>query len=189
MPDSWQTCIGLAIFTWYPAQLLTLLPLVPHICVSESVQHCFRKWLVAYSAPSHYLNQCWVIGNWTPRNKLQWIFNQNIKLFRRINGSENIVFEMADILSRGDELIYIMIVQHCLFTPLVWCVVQLASIVASLIYMYHTVHSANTSWNQLSHPPWKIWPPFRRRHFQMHFREWKVVILIKMSLQFFLRFQ
>ena len=24
-----------------------------------------RLWLVAYSAPSHYLNQCWVIVNWT----------------------------------------------------------------------------------------------------------------------------
>ena len=22
--------------------------------------------------PSYYLNQCWVIVNWTPRNKLQW---------------------------------------------------------------------------------------------------------------------
>ena len=31
--------------------------------------------------PSHFLNQCWVIVNWAPRNKLQWNFNQNIKLF------------------------------------------------------------------------------------------------------------
>ena len=30
-------------------------------------------------APSHYLNQCWVIVNWTIRNKLQWNFNQNTK--------------------------------------------------------------------------------------------------------------
>ena len=32
----------------------------------------FRQWLVAYSAPSHYLNQCWVIVNRTLRNQLQW---------------------------------------------------------------------------------------------------------------------
>ena len=32
------------------------LPLVPHICVIESGQHWFRKWLVTYSASSHYLN-------------------------------------------------------------------------------------------------------------------------------------
>ena len=33
----------------------------------------------AYSASSQYLNQCWVIVNWTLRNKLQWKFNQNTK--------------------------------------------------------------------------------------------------------------
>ena len=51
-------------------------PLVPHICVSESGQHWFRYWLVTYSAPSHYLDQCWVVDNWTLRNKFQWDFNQ-----------------------------------------------------------------------------------------------------------------
>ena len=56
--------------------------------------------LVAYSAPSHYLNQCWLIVNWTLRNKLQWIFNQNIKISVHENASENIVCEMAAILSR-----------------------------------------------------------------------------------------
>ena len=74
--------------------------LVLHIYVSESGHHWLRKWLVAYSAPSHYLNQWWVIVNWTLRNKLQWNFNQNIKLFIYENASENIVYEMAAILSR-----------------------------------------------------------------------------------------
>ena len=50
------------------AMVLTHLPLVLHACVSESTQHWFRQWLVTYSAPSNYLNQCWVIVNW---NKLQ----------------------------------------------------------------------------------------------------------------------
>ena len=27
--------------------------------------HWFRQWLVAWSAPSHYLHQCWNIVNWT----------------------------------------------------------------------------------------------------------------------------
>ena len=45
--------------------------LLSHTCVSESGWH----WL-AYSAPSHYQNQCWVIVNWTIRNKLQWNFSQ-----------------------------------------------------------------------------------------------------------------
>ena len=58
---------------------LTHLPLVPHICISELGPHWFRWWLVAYSVPGHYLNQCWVIVNWTLvlGNKLQWNFNQS----------------------------------------------------------------------------------------------------------------
>ena len=44
---------------------------------------------------------CWVIVNWTLRNKLQWNFNQNTKLFIHGNAYENIVCEMAAILSRG----------------------------------------------------------------------------------------
>ena len=46
---------------------------VTHICVSD---HWFRWCLVAWSAPSHYLNQCYNIFNWTLRNKLQWYFNR-----------------------------------------------------------------------------------------------------------------
>ena len=72
-----------------------------HICVSEWGQHWFREWLAIYSAPSHYLNQCWVMVNWTLSNKLQWKFNQNTKLFIHKNASENIVCEMATILPRG----------------------------------------------------------------------------------------
>ena len=52
--------------------ILNHIPLVPHICVSESGQYWLRWWLVAYSAPSHHKNQCWVIVNWTLRNKFQW---------------------------------------------------------------------------------------------------------------------
>ena len=52
-----------------------------HICVTELGQHWFRLWLGTYSVPSHNLNQCWVIVNWALRNKLQWNFNQNTKLF------------------------------------------------------------------------------------------------------------
>ena len=73
-------------------------PLVPHLCASESGQHGFRWWLVAYSAPSHYINQCWIIINWIHMNKLQWNFNQSTKLFIHENA-----FEMVAILSRGDE--------------------------------------------------------------------------------------
>ena len=76
------------------------LPLVPHTCVSESGQHWFRSWLVAYLVPCHYLNQCHVIVSWNLRNKLQWNSNQNTKLFIHKNAFENTVCEMAAILSR-----------------------------------------------------------------------------------------
>ena len=41
---------------------------------------CVYKWLyqasdqimVTWSAPSHYLNQCWYTVNWTPRNNGKW---------------------------------------------------------------------------------------------------------------------
>ena len=50
--------------------------------------------------PSHYLNDCWVIVNWTLRNNLQWNFDQNTKLSIHENASENIVCEMAAVLSK-----------------------------------------------------------------------------------------
>ena len=82
-------------------ELITHLTLLPHISVSELGQRWFRWWLVVYSAPSPYLNQCWVIVNWTRRNKLQWNFNQNTNVFIQENASENIVCGMAAILPKG----------------------------------------------------------------------------------------
>ena len=54
-------------------------------------------------APSHYLNQCWNIVNWTLRNKLLWNFNRNSNIFIQQNALENVVCEMASILS-GPQL-------------------------------------------------------------------------------------
>ena len=52
----------------------------------ESSQHYFGQWVVAYSA--HYLNQYWVIVNWTPGNKLRWHFIRNTTRFIHKNASE-----------------------------------------------------------------------------------------------------
>ena len=54
-----------------PALAILNVLLVPHIYVSGLDQHWFRYWLVACSAPSHYLKQCCLIFNETLRNKLQ----------------------------------------------------------------------------------------------------------------------
>ena len=53
----------------------------------------------ACSAPSHYLTQCWNIVNWNLRNKLQQNFNRNWNIFIKKNAFENVVHEMAAILS------------------------------------------------------------------------------------------
>ena len=66
----------------------------------QSSHHWFRKWLVAWSAPSHYLNQWWNIVDWNLTNKLQWNFNRNSNIFIQYNALENIVCEMPAILSR-----------------------------------------------------------------------------------------
>ena len=36
-----------------------------HICVSKLYHHLLRYWLVAYLVPSHYMNKCCCILNWT----------------------------------------------------------------------------------------------------------------------------
>ena len=59
--------------------------------------------LVQIIAPSHYLNQGWVIVIWTLRNKHRWNINQNTNISIHKNASEIIVCEMSSILSRGDE--------------------------------------------------------------------------------------
>ena len=65
------------------------------IYVSVNKHHWFRLWLVAWSVPSHYLNQCWNVVNWTLRNKLQWHFDWNSYIFIQENAFENVVWKMA----------------------------------------------------------------------------------------------
>ena len=54
--------------------------------------------LVAWTVPSHYLNQRWHKVNRTLVDKRQWNFNRNSNIFH--NAIENIVWKMAAILSQ-----------------------------------------------------------------------------------------
>ena len=56
--------------------------------------------LGAWSAPSLYLNQCWNIVDWTIGSILQWNHNRNLCIYIQENAFENVVWEMAAILSR-----------------------------------------------------------------------------------------
>ena len=49
-------------------------------------------------------NQCCVIVIWTLMDKSQWNLNQSTKPFNHEKAPENIVCDMAAILSKGDEL-------------------------------------------------------------------------------------
>ena len=60
--------------------------------------------MVAWSAPSHYLNQCWNIVNWTLRNKLQWDLNRNSYIFINENAFQNVVWKLAVISSRPQRV-------------------------------------------------------------------------------------
>ena len=73
---------------------------VMHIWVGNTGHHMFRWWLVACSAPSHYLNQCWNMVNRTTGNNIQWNSNGNQYIFIQENAFENVVCKMAAISSR-----------------------------------------------------------------------------------------
>ena len=68
---------------------------VTHICVSKLTIIGSDNGLV----PCHYLNHYWNIVNWALKNKLQWNFNRNSDIFIQENALENVVWEMASILS------------------------------------------------------------------------------------------
>ena len=57
---------------------------------STNHQWC-RKWLGAWLAPSHYLNQCCNIVNSNFRNKFQWNRKRNSYIFIHENVFENVV--------------------------------------------------------------------------------------------------
>ena len=73
--------------TMCPA-MLTHWERVTHICVSKLniIGLDMMKW--------------WNIVNWTLRNKFQWNFNRNSNIFIQENALENVICEMASILSR-----------------------------------------------------------------------------------------
>ena len=77
----------------------------------------FRQWLVAWTAPSHYLNQCWNIVNWTLRNKLQWNLNRNKYIFIQQNAFENVVWKLLAILSRPQ---CVHVLAPCMNQPSQW---------------------------------------------------------------------
>ena len=55
--------------------------------------------MACHLSPSHYLNRCWCIINWTLKNIIQWNFNKNTMIFVQENEMENILCKILAILS------------------------------------------------------------------------------------------
>ena len=53
--------------------------------------------------PSHYLNQCWLIVNWTPGNKFQWKSNWNSIIVIQGNAFEIVVCLNGSRFVQGDK--------------------------------------------------------------------------------------
>ena len=66
--------------------------------VNKLGHHWSRQWLVACSAPSHYLNQCWIIVNWTYFSEI-WIEILSFS-FKKMQLKKSSA-KMVAILSRG----------------------------------------------------------------------------------------
>ena len=62
--------------------------------VTKLGQYCFWKWLVVASAPSHCLNQCWLV-NYTTRIIFECNFTWETKFCIHENALECIVCKMA----------------------------------------------------------------------------------------------
>ena len=77
--------IGLKYIYKYKSEIWNQRGRVIHICVTGLDCHCFRKWLVTGSGPSHYLNQCCNIVKCTIWCKLNSSFIRNSNIFIQEN--------------------------------------------------------------------------------------------------------
>ena len=71
---------------WFPnththIYFLTHWGRVMHICIIKLNHHWFRYWLIAWPAPSHYLNQSWNIVNWDPGEQISLKFSSKYNNF------------------------------------------------------------------------------------------------------------
>ena len=91
---------------------------------------------VACSAPSHYLNQCWLIIIWTLRNNRQWNSNRNTKLFIHENAFEYITSAKWWPFCPGrDELIWENI--PCYNGTILWLIYGIVKFTKNICVSYH----------------------------------------------------
>ena len=90
--------LPLMVLCWHNYPIISHWGRVTHICIDKlTIIGSDNGLSPTWTAPSHYLNQCWNIVNWTLGNKIQLNFNWNSNIFIQENAYENVVCEMASI--------------------------------------------------------------------------------------------
>ena len=132
--------------------------------------------VVASSAPSHYMNQYWLVVNLTTGNKLLGNSNRNKKIFIHENAFENVVCGMASILSRPQCVKRIGSIKRARQLPLVWILVVLLKHKMHYIALYTFIrrwHSKycplfNEDKNTRPHVGYNWWKSNISQHFFHH---------------------
>ena len=74
------------ILLWDISAWLTHWARVTHVVGISKLGHFwFREWLVAWSAPSHFLIQCWNIINWTLGNFNEIVIENYLFSFKKMH--------------------------------------------------------------------------------------------------------
>ena len=120
-------------------ELLTHWSWMTHICVSKLTIIGSDNGLPPGRRQAIIWNQWWNIVNWTLMNKLQWNFKRNSYIFIQEKTFENVVCEMAAILSR----------HHCVKIYIVGQLVRPERILEGFAVLWEQlVCSVCFSWNK-----------------------------------------
>ena len=84
--------------------------------------HWFRQWLVAWSAPNHYLNQRYNFDNSNLSSKRQWNIKRTACIFIKGNAFENVVWEMAAICVGHTVLNSVRYIALPVFNRMYYCI-------------------------------------------------------------------
>ena len=88
---SLQKC-GVLLFSFW--QALTHRGRMTHVCINKLSHHCFKKWFVAFSAPSYHFKVIRPIFRLNPSEKVQWNLNWNTWQSIKWNTFENVASKM-----------------------------------------------------------------------------------------------
>ena len=140
--------------------------------------------------PSYYLNQCWVIINWTLRNKFHWNCNQNTKLFihekciwkyRLQNGSHFVQGKMSQGIKTATVQVYfsVMPTDRCTASGNNQCLIfWQAYFLMKISLQIHELSKSTCIWNLQWLTFQQCWGPVYSkvlRHLKEQQEWWKIV--------------